>query len=247
MSKQWIVARNVFEFLKLHCWTRPCLPRFARNRMRRRANGKQVNHHELSIMFPPRTQETAFRLPSHGERFAAIEHPRPIHALVDCGCEILNLGIIEMLASRQHATEQKRGVDRGEFTIPYSLSGFHIDEVVEEAVFVGQSPREKAKRLPHPIPDRRRLPVSARFPDAQASESKAGCRNAGNSPLVVAVKQRAIPDLAGPAAGFVPEKVERGALDFVQKLIIRTAIRISLRLVQHLLSRRPHQGRKTAE
>lgn len=115
-------------------------------------------------MFPTRAQETAVRLPSHGEPFAAIEHPRPIHALVDCSSKILNLGIIEMLANRQHAAEQKRGVDRGEFTIPYSLSGFDIDEVVEEAVLVGQSPREKAKRLPHPIPDRRRLPVTAAIP-----------------------------------------------------------------------------------
>src|SRR3977135_3533820 len=153
MSKQWIVARNIFEFLKLHCRTRPWLPRFARNRMRRRTNGEQVNHHQLAIVFPARAQETAFWLPSHGERFAAIEHPRPIHAFVDCGCEILNLGIIEMWASRQHATKQKRGIDRGEFAVPYPLSGFDIDEVVEEAVFVGQSPREKAKRLPHPFPD----------------------------------------------------------------------------------------------
>jgi hypothetical protein len=119
-----------------------------------------------------------------------------------------------MLANRQHAAEQKRGVDRGEFTIPYSLSGFDIDEVVEEAVLVGQSPREKAKRLPHPIPDRRRLPVTARFPDAQAAESKTRCRNTGNSPLIVAIKQSAIPDLSSCGAAFVPEKVERGTLDF---------------------------------
>src|SRR5882762_1249543 len=234
MSKQWIIAGNVFEFLKLHRRTRPRLPRFARNRMSRRTNGEKVNHHELTIMFPTRAQETAFRLPSHGERFAAIEHPRPIHALVDCSREILDLGIIEMLANGEHATEQKRGVDRGEFTVPYPISGFHIDEVVEEAVFVGQSPREKAKRLPHPFPDRLRLPVSARFPDAQASESEASCRNTGNSALVAAaaIDERAIPDLTGRAASFVPEKVERGALDFVQKLIVRTVIRISLRLVK---------------
>ena len=206
--------------------------------MRRRTDGEQVNHHELAIVFPARAQETALRLPSHAERFAAVEHPRPIHALVDCSCKILDLGIIEMLANRQHAAEQKRGVDRGEFTIPYSLSGFDNDEVVEEAVLVGQSPREKAKRLPHPIPDRRRLPVTARFPDAQAAESKARRRNTGNAPLVVAIKQRAIPDLAGRAAGFVPKKLERGALDFVLQLIIGTAIRISLRLVKRPPPRR---------
>src|ERR1700675_4019622 len=247
MSKQWIVAGNIFEFLKLNFGTRPRLPRFARNRMRRRTNGEQVNHHKLAIMFPARAQETAFRLPSHGERFAAIEHPRPIHALVDRSCEILDLGIIEMLANRQHATEQKRGVDRGEFAVPYPLSCFYIDEVVEEAMFVGQSPREKAKRLPHPFPDRRRLAVSARLSDAQASESKAGCRNAGNSTLVVAVKQRAIPDLAGRGTGFVPKKVERRALDFVQKLIVGAAIRISLRLVKRLLPRRPRQRGKSRQ
>src|ERR1700686_2456052 len=113
MSKQWIVPGNIFEFLKFHSRTRPRLPRFAWNRMRRRTHGKQVNHHKLAIMFPARAQEDAARLPSHGERFAAIEHPRPIHALVDRGCEILDLGIIEMLASREDAPEQKGGGDRG--------------------------------------------------------------------------------------------------------------------------------------
>src|SRR5260370_42408793 len=112
MSKQWIVAGNIFELLKLHSRTRPCLPRFTRNRMRRRTNGEQINHHKLTIMFPARAQETALRFPSHRERFAAVEHPRPIDALVDCGCESLNLGIIEMVANGEHATKQKRGVDR---------------------------------------------------------------------------------------------------------------------------------------
>src|SRR3982074_581184 len=103
MSKQRIMAGNIFEFLKLHGRTRPCLPRLTGNRMRWRTNAEKVNHHELAIMFPARVQETAARFPSHGERFAAIEHPRPIDALVDRGCEILNLGIIEMLASGQDA------------------------------------------------------------------------------------------------------------------------------------------------
>src|ERR1700686_2994498 len=198
-------------------------------------------------MFPARTQETAPRIPSHGERIAAIEHPRPIHALVDCGCEILNLGIIEMLASGEHATEQKRGVDRGEFAVPYPLSGFHVYEVVEEAMFVGQLPLQETERLPHAVPVRRRLTVTARFPDAQARKSKAGRRNTGNAPPVVAVKQRAIPDLASCGTGFVPEEVERGTLDFVQQLIVRTAIRISLRLVKRSLPRRPCQRGKTRQ
>src|ERR1700674_1603007 len=201
MSKQRIIAGNIFEFLKLHSRTCPCLPRFARNRMRRRTNSQQVNHHELAIMFPARAQETALRLPSHGERFAAVEHPRPIHALVDRSSKILDLGIIEMLASRQHAAEQKRSVDRGEFAVPYPLSGFDIDEVIKEAAFVTQSPFQKTQRLPHPIPDRRRLTVTAGFADAKAAESKAGCRNTGHPTLVAAVKQRAIPDLGSRAAG----------------------------------------------
>ena len=174
--------------------------------MHRRTNSEQVNYHKLAIMVPSSAQETAVGFPSQGERFAAVEHPRPIHALVDCGCEILDLGIIEMFASRQHAAGEKRGVDRGEFAVPYPLSGFDIDEVIKEAAFVRQSPFQKTQRLPHPIPDRRRLPVFARFADAKAAESKARCRNTGHPPLVAAVKQRAIPDLAGRAAGFVPVK-----------------------------------------
>src|SRR6266849_4456050 len=141
-----------------------------------------------------------------------VSPPLSIQGRVDCSCKILDLGIIEMLASRQHATEQKRGVDRGEFAVPYPLSGFDIDEVVEEAVFVRQSPLQETERLPHPFPDRLPLPVSARLSDAQASESKACCRNTGNAPIIAAIEHRPIPDLAARGAGFVPEKVERGAL-----------------------------------
>ncbi len=106
MGKQGIVAGNVLELLRLHGGTLPGLPRLAGNGMRRRPESEQVDHHEFAIMVPARAQKTASRVPSHGEGCAAIEHPRPIDTLVDCGCEILDLGIIEMLASGQHAAEQ---------------------------------------------------------------------------------------------------------------------------------------------
>jgi hypothetical protein len=100
---------------------------------------------------------------------------------------------------------------------------------------------------PHPEKCTLRLPVSARFADAKARESKARCRYTDHSPPVAAVKHSAIPDLASRGAGFVPEKIERGARDFVQQLIVGTAIRISLRLVKRLPPRRPRQRRKTGQ
>src|SRR5580658_3986521 len=140
MGKQRTVSGNVLELLKLHDGPPPCLPRLAGNRMCRRTHRQQIDHHELAIMVPARAQEPALWLPSHGEGRSAIEHPWPIDALVDCGREILYFGVIEMLAGRQHAAKQKRGVDRGEFGVPCPLPGFQIKEVVEEAVLVSQVP-----------------------------------------------------------------------------------------------------------
>ena len=53
--------------------------------------------------------------------------------------------------------------------------------------------------------------------------------------MVAAVVERAIPDLAGGGAGFVPEEFVGGALDIVQKLVVRSAVRGSIRLVERFL------------
>ena len=134
-----------FEFLKLNRRTLPGQPRVTRNRVGRRAHRQKVDHHQFAILAPARMQKSAVRLPSHGKSRAAIEHPRPIDAFVDCGGRDPDLGIVEMLASGEHSTQEQCGVDGREFAVPHALAGFHVDEVVEEAVLIGQLPgRERS-------------------------------------------------------------------------------------------------------
>src|SRR2546428_239690 len=78
------------------------------------------------------------RCPPHGERRAAIQHPRPVHPLVDFRRQIFDFLIGKVLPGREHATKQKRSINGGELTLFPALPGFHVNEVKEEPVLVRQ-------------------------------------------------------------------------------------------------------------
>src|SRR5271167_3265905 len=216
MNKERIIAGNIFESIKSHLGTSPRFPRFARNRMRRRTQSQQVDHHQLAIMVPAIFQKTALRFPSHGKRFAAVQHPWPIGAFVDCSGKILNLGVLEILASGQHAAQQQGSVHGRKLAIPDACSRFHIDEVVIEPMFVGQMQLRKTQCLSYPLLNGSRFTVAARVTDAKSGESESGSRNAGNSSPVTTLHQRSILHKAS-RAGFVPEKIEGSAFDFIEQ------------------------------
>ena len=46
---------------------------------------QQVNHHQFAVVFPPRVEEPRLRMPAHGKRLAPVQHPWPVHALVNLG------------------------------------------------------------------------------------------------------------------------------------------------------------------
>src|SRR5438477_10938339 len=86
MRKNWIVAGNVFYSLIFDFRARPRILRVRRHRMRRRANRQEIDHHQFAVMLPASVQKSRFRMPPHRESFAAVQHPRPVHAFVNfCG------------------------------------------------------------------------------------------------------------------------------------------------------------------
>ena len=104
-----------------------------------------------------------------------------------------------------------------------------IDEVVKEAVLVRKFLPDKAKGLTHALLDFIRIAVPASVSDAKASEPKAGRGNAGQRVRVAPIHEGAVLHLAA-AASFGPEKVECAPFDFVQEIVIRSAITNALGL-----------------
>jgi hypothetical protein len=71
--------------------------------------------------------------------------------------------------------------------------------------------------------------------DAQACEAKSRRSDAGHRPRVISVRQRAVFHLACLGARFIPKKVERAPLDFVQQLFVSTLVRRPFGLNKPLL------------
>src|SRR5271168_4876884 len=98
-------------------------------------------------MLPASIQKARLGLPAHGEGRAAVQHPRPIDALVDFCGEVLDFLIGEILASGKDAAKKQGSVDRGQLAFLPALASLHVDEVVEETVFVLEVVREKTQRV----------------------------------------------------------------------------------------------------
>src|SRR5580698_4888132 len=106
MSEERIVSADVGVSLKTDGWAREGVPGTCRDWKSRRANGEQVNHHQFAVSVPPGGQEAALRSPPHRECGAAIEHPWPVHALVDLRGQVLDLRILEILPAGKHTAQQ---------------------------------------------------------------------------------------------------------------------------------------------
>src|SRR5712692_10477602 len=95
----------------------------------------------------------------------------------------------------------------------------------KETVFVRQSIREEAQGLANSFQNIGGFPVAAPVPDAQAGQPETRRRNAGHQARVISVGQGAVLDLARVLACLIPEKTERCALNFVEKLLVRSFVR----------------------
>ena len=89
VGEERIVPGDVLQPLILDHGPRPGFPGVGGYGVGRRPNREQVDHHELAVVLPAGGEEATFRIPAHGERLAAIEHPRPVNAFVDLRREVL--------------------------------------------------------------------------------------------------------------------------------------------------------------
>src|SRR6266478_261582 len=110
MREERIISRNVLQALVLDHRTRPRLPRLRRHWVRRRADRQQVDHHQFTVMFPASLNEARLRMPAHGKRWSTVQHPGPVHALVDFGREVPDLVVREMLPHCEYAAEEKGSI-----------------------------------------------------------------------------------------------------------------------------------------
>src|SRR5215472_4813204 len=140
--------------------------------MRGRANPKKINHHQLAVMFPPGFQEARLGMPTHRKSGTAIEHPGPVDALIDFCREVLDFLIGEILARREDAAQENRGINGGEFALLPALTGFHVNEMKEEAVLVVQIVGDEFKRVSNAIGNLRRLAVAAVDADAKTGQAE---------------------------------------------------------------------------
>src|SRR5205807_10629621 len=83
------------------------------------------------------------------------------------------------------------------------------------------------------------LPVFALIADAQAGQAKSRCRNAGHLSRIASVSQSAIFYLACLLASLVPEEIERGALNLVEKLFVSSLVGFTCGLNERIRSPLP--------
>ena len=103
VSEQRVVTRDVFDALEVDPGPCPGVPRVGRDWMRWRADRQKIDHHQFAVVVPAGREKAGFRMPTHGKRLASIQHPWPVHTLVDPGSKIVYLLISEMAPSRENA------------------------------------------------------------------------------------------------------------------------------------------------
>src|SRR5271157_2314531 len=142
-------------------------------------------------MLPTGVQEAGFRRPAHGESFAAVQHPRPVYALVNLRGEILDFLIGKILASGKDAAKQQGSVYGGQLAFFPAPAGFHVDEMEEEAVFVLEVVCKKAKGVADAGENVRGRGKTAMVADAQARQAESSCGGAGHGALVISIGESA--------------------------------------------------------
>ena len=94
------------------------------------------------------------RGPAHREGVALVQHPLPVHVVVDLGREVDDARVVaEILACGQRAAHQDRGIDGGEFTVPDAPSGPPVDEVVVEPFVAFHVVENRAQCDANPLTD----------------------------------------------------------------------------------------------
>ncbi len=197
------------------------------NRVRRRAECKDVQNQRLVVSTPAVGQETRLRSPSVCERSFAIQCPVPIHSLVERVGDGANLRLapgvpIEVARSGKGTSEEQGRVDGREFAAPRPSARLHVEEVVVEAPMPGRvrslalrAVAEEAKDAQGTLDRLVPRQQSTLHHDGVRPEGHADRRNAADG-----VGHRAVRDQAGQRMCHVEEVAESAAFNRVEQRVV---------------------------
>ena len=138
MHKQWRERTDVAQALIFKRHPLPGVPCFGAQRVRRRAQPKQVHHHHFVVIVPAIWQKTDFRHPAVRQQRRILRKPGPLHTIGDVVCQQRDVGISKMGAAGEDSAKQDRSVHRRNFRVPNPLAGIDVGEVIKEAAMVGK-------------------------------------------------------------------------------------------------------------
>ena len=130
---------------------RPGIPSRGRHRVRRGAEGKDVEDHRLIVPDPLAVSgEPRLRLPAHENAGVGVPEEVPVGPVVDrvregAHRDVQGVGGVEVLPAVQDPGHEQRGVDGGDLATPRALGGSRAEEVVEEPLVADVS------RCPGPL------------------------------------------------------------------------------------------------
>src|SRR5205809_436283 len=111
-------------------------------------------------------------MPAHGKGLATIQHPWPVHTMIDFCREVLDFLVGKILPCSENAAQKNRGVDRGELAFGPAIAGFHVDEMKEETMLVVYVVGQEAQRVAKALGNLCGFPVTAMVANAKAGQAK---------------------------------------------------------------------------
>src|SRR5207344_1710466 len=86
-------------------------------------------------------EETAFGLPSLGDRSSIILRPLPIDPAIERIGQLADFGLlaaaVEIAAGHEHARQQQGRVDERQFALPDAASRLHVQEMIIKTLVAG--------------------------------------------------------------------------------------------------------------
>ena len=129
----------------------PLVPHRRRDRMGGAADGQQQHQHAFVIDVPVMRDVAGLRMPAHGDAVGPYARPVPFDPVVDRLGQAPNFHLVGMVAveparGEQHAGDQQSGVDRRQLGPAETVTGLHVEEMVEEALVAGDARRLRPLR-----------------------------------------------------------------------------------------------------
>src|SRR5467141_587312 len=219
VHEERITRPDVVQAVEFNLRTLPSIPALLRQRMRRRPQAKQIDHHQLAVMVPPRLDESGLRFPAHRQRLFSLQQPTPIHALVYLRGQVANLRIVKIRAAGQRPAEENRGIDRGYFRLKIAVATLHVEEMKEKPMHVTQAGGGKTQRVSNALADFLAVLPTSMVCNAQSSESKSSRSDACGWAGIRSACLAAVFYEAGIWIRFFPKIPETGSLQLFQKSV----------------------------